>query len=204
MSNGYKIQSVEFMGSAVELHQCPTDQLPQIVLAGRSNVGKSSFINAMLNRKAIAKVSQTPGKTRLLNFFFINKRFYFVDIPGYGYAKVSNQMKESFQVMIERYLASTNPIRLAVLLLDLRHSPTQDDLQMAAYFKTQQVPIMFVCTKADKLSNNQRFKQLKLIKEVIQFDHTDQFCVFSAETKLGLEECWQRITNQLGLEMGNE
>lgn len=177
------IQKVEFITSAVQKSQYPTDGYPQIVLAGRSNVGKSSFINAILNRKQVAKVSSSPGKTRLVNFFLINDRFYFVDIPGYGYARVSKEMKDSFQATIETYLENSQQLILAIQLLDIRHLPTDDDLTMIHYFRETGIPILFVLTKADKLSSNQRAKSVKAIKTTIQFYEDDRTFLFSATTK---------------------
>jgi len=191
------IQKVEFIRSAVETSQYPTDGLPQIVLAGRSNVGKSSFINAILNRKKIAKVSSTPGKTRLVNFFLINDRFYFVDIPGYGYAKVSKDMKESFQYTIENYLENSKSLTRAIQLLDIRHLPTSDDLIMINYFRQKGIPILFIMTKADKLSSNQRAKSVKEIKAKLQWNEMDKLFLFSSVTKENQEEILTEIDRLL-------
>lgn len=192
-----KIQKVEFIRSAVQTSQYPTDGLPQIVLAGRSNVGKSSFINAILNRKKIAKVSSTPGKTRLVNFFLINDRFYFVDIPGYGYAKVSKEMKESFQYTIENYLENSQSLTRAIQLLDIRHLPTADDLTMIHYFRSKGIPILFILTKADKLSSNQRAKSLKDIKAKLEWNPSDKWFMFSSVTKENQEEILEELDSQL-------
>lgn len=175
------IKTVQFIGSAVQKDQFPKDNLPQIVFSGRSNVGKSSFINALLNRKNIARVSQTPGKTRLVNFFLINDSLYFVDIPGYGYANVSKKMLLEFQEMIESYLQSMQ-IQITVLLLDIRRIPNEDDLLMYEYFKSMEKNILIVLTKADKLSNNQRYNQIKKIKQALQSRKEDTIIAFSAET----------------------
>ncbi|MBN2876130.1 MAG: YihA family ribosome biogenesis GTP-binding protein [Bacilli bacterium] len=190
------IKSVTFEGSAVGPKQYPKDNLPQIVFSGRSNVGKSSFINAMLNRKNIARVSQTPGKTRLVNFFLINEAFHFVDIPGYGYAKVNKQQIQDFQIIIEQYLLSQQ-VTLAVLLLDIRRTPNADDLLMYEYFKSLNVDILIVLTKADKLSNNQKFNQKKAIEKVIQPRPIDSFITFSAETMEHRDEIWEYIEEHL-------
>ncbi len=190
------IRSVTFEGSAVETWQYPKDNLPQIVFSGRSNVGKSSFINAMLNRKNIARVSQTPGKTRLVNFFLINEAFYFVDIPGYGYANVNKQQILDFQTMIDQYLTSQE-ITLAVLLLDIRRTPNSDDLLMYEYFKTAGVEILIVLTKADKLSNNQKFNQKKAIEKVLKPRPMDTFITFSAETMEHRDEIWDYFESHL-------
>ena len=191
------IRSIDFFGSAVNPSQYPKDDFPEIVLSGRSNVGKSSFINAMLNHNKIARVSQTPGKTRLINFFLINQAFYFVDIPGYGYANVNKEMKTSFQYMIETYLNQSSKLKLAVLLLDIRHSPTQDDLLMNQYYKTRAIPILYVLTKADKLSNNQRGKAVKVIKEKLQFQDSDKWILFSSVTKENRDEIWRILETKI-------
>ncbi len=183
------LKTVEFIISAVEKNQYPKDNLPQIVLTGRSNVGKSSFINTMLQRKNIARTSQTPGKTRLINFFLINKQFYFVDIPGYGYANVSKKQIMEFKVIIERYLQNKS-ITLAVLLLDIRRIPNEDDLLMYNYFKELGFETLIVLTKADKLSNNKKFNQIQKIKKIIKPRVPDKLITFSSITKENREEIW--------------
>ncbi|MDD3122314.1 MAG: ribosome biogenesis GTP-binding protein YihA/YsxC [Candidatus Izemoplasmatales bacterium] len=187
------IRSIDFIGSAVNPSQYPNDEIPEIVLSGRSNVGKSSFINAMLNHNKIARVSQTPGKTRLINFFLINKEFYFVDIPGYGYANVNKDMQLAFQSMIETYLNQSSKLKLAVLLLDIRHTPTNDDLLMNSYYKSRGIPVMYVLTKADKLSNNQRLKAVKAIKTKLDFQVQDKWFLFSSVTKENRDIIWESI-----------
>lgn len=183
------LKTVEFIISAVEKNQYPKDNLPQIVLTGRSNVGKSSFINTMLQRKNMARTSQTPGKTRLINFFLINKQFYFVDIPGYGYANVSKKQIMEFKVIIERYLQNKS-ITLAILLLDIRRIPNEDDLLMYNYFKELGIETLIVLTKADKLSNNKKFNQIQKIKNTIKPRETDKLITFSSITKENREEIW--------------
>ncbi|MGD9909303.1 MAG: ribosome biogenesis GTP-binding protein YihA/YsxC [Candidatus Izemoplasmatales bacterium] len=182
------IKNVEFVVSAVNPSQYPTDTHPEIVLTGRSNVGKSSFINALLNHSKLARVSATPGKTRLINFFRINHSFYFVDIPGYGYANVSQEMKVKFQKYIETYFESSSKIKLVIQLLDIRHLPTADDLLMISYLKSKNIKILYVFTKSDKLSNNQRQKSLKGIFEKLQLTKEDTHFIFSSVTKLNREE----------------
>lgn len=193
------IRSYEFVTSAVSVSQYPKDNLPEIVLVGRSNVGKSSFINAMLNHNKIARVSQTPGKTRLINFFRVNQAFYFVDIPGYGYAKVSYAEKENFQSLIEKYLLSTQKLKFAVQLLDIRHKPTADDQMMIQFFHQLEVPILYVLTKADKLSNNQRAKAVKVIKENIKLREDEKMILFSSETKENRDLLLDEIETRLEL-----
>lgn len=190
------LNTIEFFGSAVKKSQFPNDNLPQIVFSGRSNVGKSSFINAILNRKNIARVSQTPGKTRLVNFFLINKMFYFVDIPGYGYAKVNKKMIEDFQIMIETYL-QTKEISLTVLLLDIRRIPNEDDLLMYDYFKAMNKQVLIVLTKSDKLSNNQQYNQIKKIKKALEAREEDLIVPFSKETLKNKDKIWDIITENV-------
>jgi GTP-binding protein len=187
-----KLKSVKFMGSAVEESQFPQDNQPQIVFSGRSNVGKSSFINAMLSRKKIARVSQTPGKTRLVNFFSINEEFYFVDIPGYGYASVSKKMLKDFQKMIETYLRQPE-ISLTVLLLDIRRIPNSDDILMYEFFKSMNSEVLIVLTKADKLSNNKKFTQVKKIKAVLNPRVEDKFMTFSVVNLENKDKIWDII-----------
>jgi GTP-binding protein len=184
------LRSIEFITSAVKVTDYPEDKLPQIVFAGRSNVGKSSFINSILNVKNIARVSQTPGKTRLINFFMINKEFYLVDIPGYGYANVSKQELIKFAEMIDEYLANSH-IALGVLLLDIRRIPNEDDLLMYNYFKQVGFNTLIVLTKADKLSSNQKQKQLKLIKEKLQVG--EHMITYSTQTKENRDKIWELI-----------
>jgi GTP-binding protein len=187
-----KLRSVNFVGSAVAESQFPRDGQPQVVFSGRSNVGKSTFINALLSRKKIARVSQTPGKTRLVNFFAINEEFYFVDIPGYGYASVSKKMLAEFQQMIELYLQQPE-ISLTVLLLDVRRIPNGDDILMYEYFKSMRSEILIVLTKSDKLSNNQKTNQVRKIKAKLNPRKEDKFITFSAVTMENKEKVWDII-----------
>lgn len=181
------IKEAEFITSAVNPSNYPSDGRPQIVFSGRSNVGKSSFINSILNIKNIARVSQTPGKTRLINFFLVNQSFYFVDIPGYGYAKVSHEEMIRFASMIDEYLKSKQS-SFAVLLLDIRRRPNEDDLLMYEFFKSFGYQVLIILTKADKLSNNQRNKQMKLIENVIKPKDGDQMLAYSVKTKLNHDQ----------------
>ncbi len=187
-----KVKSVKFVISAVTKDNYPNDNLHQVVFSGRSNVGKSSFINSLLNKKNVARVSQTPGKTRLINFFLINEAFYFVDIPGYGYANVSKTQIEQFAIMIDEYLQ--NPaISLAVLLLDIRRVPNDDDLLMYHYFKAMNIKTLIVLTKSDKLSNNQKFSQVKKIKTQLNLAESDKILTYSIKTKENHDEVWSQI-----------
>ena len=191
------IRSIEFLGSAASPKQFPQNNYPQFVLSGRSNVGKSSFINAMLNHNKVARVSQTPGKTRLLNFFLINQSFYFVDVPGYGYANVNKTLKESLKHFIEGYLKRNQPIRLAILLVDIRHAPSDDDITMYQYFKQTGLQVVVVATKVDKVSNNVLFNQKKVIRQTLHLGDHEPFIAFSSETKKGVEETWKFIEENM-------
>jgi GTP-binding protein len=202
-SDQMKVKTSEFIISAVEEKDYPKDGMPQVVFSGRSNVGKSSFINALLNKKNIARVSQTPGKTRLINFFLINQSFYFVDIPGYGYAKVTHDEMIKFATMIDAYLKSKKA-SLAVLLLDIRRKPTEDDLLMYDFFKSFDYPVLLVLTKADKLSNNQIFKQKRVIKKTLDIDETDQMIEYSIHTKVNHDAIWSIIEKYVGDEDGSQ
>src|SRR5690625_3684683 len=146
-----KVNKAEIEISAVSQAQYPTSNLPEIALAGRSNVGKSSFINKMINRKSLVRTSAKPGKTQTLNFYSINDAFYFVDVPGYGYAKVSKKEREKWGQMMEEYFETRDVLKLVVLIVDSRHDPTKDDLQMAEYLDYLELPLLVIATKLDKV-----------------------------------------------------
>ena len=149
-----KITSAEFIKSIADTSQMPSDSFPQVAFAGRSNVGKSSLMNSLLNRKKLVQVSSTPGKTRLINFFLINNKFYFVDLPGYGYAKVSKQMYKSWQKLLENYLLQSKKLTGVVVLIDLRHLITEADLLLIEWLEHNKMPVIIAGTKSDKLSKN--------------------------------------------------
>lgn len=182
------IKSSEFVISAVKRAQYPKDERAEIAFVGRSNVGKSSIINAITNRKKLARVSQTPGKTRLINFFIINDDFYLVDLPGYGYAKVSKQEKESWGKTIETYLCDREELKRVVLLVDSRHKPTADDIMMHEWIKHYGYDIIVVATKSDKLSNNELAKSRKIIRETLKLNKEDKLYFFSSVNKKGRDE----------------
>lgn len=192
----YKINKAEFVLCAAWKSQWPQNDLPEICMAGRSNVGKSSFINAITGRNKLAKVSSTPGKTRTLNFFNINDELRLVDVPGYGYAKVNDKIKESFGEMIDTYLKERDTLRALVLIVDYRHKPTHDDIEMYEYAKYYQIPVIVVATKEDKLKRNDLQKNEKIIKQALRFDHNDYFVRFSSLNKKGIDEVWD-IINKL-------
>ncbi|MDD3712988.1 MAG: ribosome biogenesis GTP-binding protein YihA/YsxC [Candidatus Izemoplasmatales bacterium] len=190
------LKSVKFITSAVKKSDYPNDELAHVVFAGRSNVGKSSFINSLLNVKNIARVSQTPGKTRLINFFLVNETFYLVDIPGYGYANVSHNELIRFANMIDEYL--THPkIKIAVLLLDIRRIPNQDDLLMYQYFRSINTKTLIILTKADKLSNNQRVKQINLIKKTLPNLTNEDIITYSIKTRENQDKIWSVLETSL-------
>lgn len=184
-----RIKQSEFEISAVRRDQYPTDGLPEVAFVGRSNVGKSSIINALTNRRHLAKVSQTPGKTRLINFFMINEgEFHLVDLPGYGYAKVSKKEQASWGKTIEMYLNDREELKRVILLVDSRHKPTKDDLMMHEWVKHYGIETIVVATKSDKLSNNELRKSEKIIKDTMGLTKEDKFYFFSSLNKKGKDE----------------
>ncbi len=194
------IKSSEFIISAVKRNQYPIDNRVEIAFVGRSNVGKSSIINALTNRRHLAKVSQTPGKTRLINFFLINNDFYLVDLPGYGYAKVSKKEKESWGKTIDTYLHGRDELKRVVLLVDSRHKPTADDIMMYEWIKHYGYDVIVVATKSDKLSNNELPKSRKLIKETLKLTPEDRFYFFSSLNKKGRDELIDNLFSDLASE----
>lgn len=189
----YKIKKAEFVLCAAWKSQWPENDLPEICLAGRSNVGKSSLINTITNYGKLAKVSGTPGKTRTLNFFNINDELRLVDVPGYGYAKVNDKIKESFGDMTDTYLKERETLKGLVLIVDYRHKPTRDDREMYQYAKYYKIPVIVVATKEDKLKRNDLKKNEKLIKETLEFDSHDMFVRFSSLKKTGIDTLWDAI-----------
>ncbi|MDP4144608.1 MAG: ribosome biogenesis GTP-binding protein YihA/YsxC [Bacillota bacterium] len=188
-----EIKQAEFMTSAVIPSQYPTDNRVEIAFVGRSNVGKSSLINTLTNRRKLVKVSGTPGKTRLINFFLINKELYFVDLPGYGYAKVSKEEKKNWGKMIEQYLINRPQLRKVVLLVDCRHKPTEDDKLMYEWIKHYNHELVLVATKSDKLTKNELVKSNKIIRETLNLDKEDKIFYFSSLKKTGKEELLNKL-----------
>lgn len=184
-----KIKNSSFVISAVKKAQYPADELPELAFVGRSNVGKSSIINMLLNRKGLAKTSGTPGKTQLVNFFDIDGLFRFVDLPGYGFAKVSKSVKEGWGIIINEYLSSRQTLLEVVLLLDIRHKPTQDDLNMWGWILQSGFKGMVVCTKADKLSRSAMAKQRAMIARTIGIP-AENIIVTSATSRCGKYDFW--------------
>ncbi|MDQ0090841.1 GTP-binding protein [Paenibacillus anaericanus] len=192
-----KVVNAEFVISAVGPDQYPVDGLPEIALAGRSNVGKSSLINRMINRKNLARTSSTPGKTQHLNYYRINDEVYFVDFPGYGYAKVSKTKRQVWGEMIEKYLLDRETLRLVLLIVDLRHLPSKDDELMYDWLKHYDMPVCVVATKADKIPRSRWPKHLKLIREALAMRAGDGFIMFSSEEGIGKDELWSHIKQHM-------
>lgn len=189
-----KVNNAEFIISAVGPDQYPIDGLPEIALAGRSNVGKSSLINRMINRKNLARTSSTPGKTQHMNYYRINEdAMYFVDFPGYGYAKVSKTQRVIWGKMVEKYLAERDTLKLVLLVVDLRHSPTSDDQMMYDWLKHYDLPVCVVATKADKIPKTRWPKHIKNMKQELGVLPGDHFIPFSSEMGLGKDELWGLI-----------
>lgn len=182
--------------SAASKEQWPESDLPEIVLAGRSNVGKSSFINTMVNRKKLAYVGNTPGKTRLLNFFNLDDQLMFVDVPGYGYANISQKQLVQFGEMMEDYFSGRAQKKGLVMLVDARHNPSEDDLSMMEYARYYDIPVIVIATKIDKVKNSQRGKCLRAIAEDLQIEK-EQLIPFSSETKEGLKKAWDAIDQMI-------
>ena len=185
--------NADILLSATNKSHYPQDDIPEVALAGRSNVGKSSFINTMLNRKNLARTSGKPGKTQLLNFFNIDDKLRFVDVPGYGYARVSKKEREKWGKMIEEYLTTRDNLKAVVSLVDLRHEPSADDVQMYEFLKYYEIPVILVATKADKIPRGKWNKHESMIKKKLDFDKTDTFIIFSSVNKTGVEEAWNAI-----------
>lgn len=188
-----KVTNAEFIISAVGPDQYPVDALPEIALAGRSNVGKSSLINRMINRKNLARTSSTPGKTQHMNYYRINEALYFVDFPGYGYAKVSKTQRAAWGKMIEKYMLERQTLKLVLMVVDLRHPPTKDDVMMYDWLQHYDIPICVVATKADKIPKSRWQKHVKQMKESLLLRSTDLFVMFSSELGVGKEELWAVI-----------
>jgi len=183
-----QIESVEEPIIAIRISQYPTDNKNEFLLLGRSNVGKSSFINTLIERKNFARTSSKPGKTQTLNFYKINKELYLVDVPGYGYANVSKETQKKFGIMIEEYLKTRENLKHVFLLVDYRHKPTEDDILMYDFLKYYNLNITVVATKYDKITKNGRVKQDKLIRETFKLDEEHDFIPWSTITKKGRTE----------------
>ncbi|MFW6035276.1 MAG: ribosome biogenesis GTP-binding protein YihA/YsxC [Halothermotrichaceae bacterium] len=180
-----KVKEPRFVTSAYSYEDYPQHNLPEFVFSGRSNVGKSSMINKLLNRKKLARISSQPGRTQSINFFNIDNRFFLVDLPGYGFAQVPKKVKDEWAVLIEDYLNSRPHITGIIQIVDARHSPTKDDIMMVNWLKETGLPTLVAATKVDKIKRSKRKKQKNLIKKKLQLNNEIQFCFFSSETGEG-------------------
>lgn len=187
------IHKAELVISAPDRHSWPESDLPEVVLAGRSNVGKSSLINTIIQRKKLAYVGNTPGKTRLLNFFNLNDQYMLVDVPGYGYANASKTMLKKFGEMMEDYFAERTQKRGLLLIVDARHKPTEDDRLMIDFARYYDLPCFVVATKMDKLKRSEIKKNLNVIKETLLLREEEVLIPFSSETKQGVDEVWNEL-----------
>lgn len=192
-----KVNKADIVISAVSPEQYPSTGLPEIALAGRSNVGKSSFINTMINRKGLARTSGKPGKTQTLNYYIIEDTFYFVDVPGYGYAKVSKTERAKWGQMLETYFTQREPLKAALSVVDLRHPPTADDIQMYEFLKYHSIPVIVIATKADKIPRGKWNKHIKITKDALNLREEDEFVLFSSETGEGKDKAWSLIESYI-------
>ena len=190
------VKTVEFIKSATKPSHYPEGDLPEIAFAGRSNVGKSSLINVLVNRKSLVRTSSTPGRTQLINFFDVNKAFTLVDLPGYGFAKVPLAVKKQWGPMMETYLSTRPNLRGVVLIIDIRRIPADEDLQMLDWLRSFNVPPLLVVTKCDKVSRNEREKHLAVIAKTLGVQKSD-LTPFSALSRDGQENIWKRIEELL-------
>ena len=193
------VKDPKFEISAVSKKQYPNGDIPEIVLVGKSNVGKSSFVNTMINRKSLARTSNTPGKTRQINFYNIDNKFYFVDLPGYGFSKMSKTEKIVSGKYIEEYLEQGKNVRLIILLLDIRHKPTDDDLLMYDYILKSNLPFIILTNKADKIAVTKVDGELEKIKNILGISFST-ILPFSSERKIYMENVWNEIGKFINLE----
>jgi GTP-binding protein len=187
------IRKAEFVTSAVGAKGYPEGVEPEIALAGRSNVGKSSLINKFINRKNLARTGNTPGKTQMLNFYRINDEWVFVDLPGYGYAKVSKDVKANWGKMMEEYFSTRENLRAVIQVVDIRHEPSLEDQEMHTFLRTRGLPVLVVATKADKITKGQWGKHLSVIAKALEIPDWHLIVPYSAETGLGVEELHQAV-----------
>jgi GTP-binding protein len=194
-----KVQSIEFIKSATRPAHYPEGTLPEIAFAGRSNVGKSSLINTLVHRKGLARTSNTPGRTQLINFFSVNSRFCLVDLPGYGFAKVPPEVKKKWRPMVEAYLTGREALRLVVLILDIRREPSGDDLTLLRWLELYRIPVLCVLTKTDKFPHGQALTRRRQIGACLgmETDDADLLLLFSAKTGAGRDALWKEIEEYL-------
>ena len=191
------IKNPKFEISAVSPKQYPNGNLPEIVLAGKSNVGKSSFINTMLNRKSLARTSSQPGKTRQINFYNIDSKFYFVDLPGYGYSKMSKTEQDKVGKFIEEYLFTRKNIALMVLLIDIRHEPTKNDIMMFNYIRSISSNCLIIATKADKIAITKVASYIENLRKTLELNESNILLPFSSERKIYSDEVWKELEKYL-------
>ena len=190
-----KISQAKLDIIAARRSQYPTENKPEFLLVGRSNVGKSSFINTLLNHKNLARTSSRPGKTQTLNFYLVNDSFYLIDVPGYGYASVNQEQQKKMGLLIEEYLEKRNELKRVFMLVDFRIKPTENDLMMYQFLKYYNIPVTLVLTKTDKVSSSKKEKHLKLIKETIDLAVGDDLVLFSSLNKTGRKEILDILEN---------
>ena len=198
-----QIKQAEFLTSGVDFDSFPEEGVPEFVFCGRSNVGKSSFINMLVNRKSLARTSSNPGKTQTINFYHINNSFYFVDVPGYGYAKVSKTIKATFGKMIEVYMKDRKSLRLVFLLVDFRHKPSEDDIMMYKFLKYYNRKVVVIATKSDKVKNSERRQCKETIIKALELDAKDRLVITSSEKREGLGEVLTILDDDLALFSGS-
>lgn len=189
--------NIELLISAVKPEQYPETHLDEVALAGRSNVGKSTFINSMIGRKNMARTSQQPGKTQTLNFYNIDDQMIFVDVPGYGYAKVSKKQREQFGKMIEKYITQREQLKLVIQLIDIRHNPTEDDILMYDFLKYYDLPVLIIATKEDKIAKGKVQKHLKNIKDKLELEEGDAIISYSSINNKNQQVIWDAIERYL-------
>lgn len=190
-----KISSAKLDIIAVRRSQYPQGNKPEFLLVGRSNVGKSSFINTLLNQKNLARISSCPGKTQTLNFYLVNDNFYLIDVPGYGYASVNHEQQKKMGLMIEEYLEKREEMKRVFMLVDFRMKPTENDVLMYQFLKYYNIPVTLVLTKADKVSTSKKERNLKVIKDTINLAVGDDLVLFSSVTKQGKDEILKILEN---------
>ena len=188
-----QIKQAEFLTSGVDFNSFPEEGVPEFVFCGRSNVGKSSFINMLVNRKSLARTSSNPGKTQTINFYLVNDDFYLVDAPGYGFAMLSKKKQKKFGLMMEDYIQNRPNLKQVFMLVDFRHKPTNDDLIMYNYLKHYRIPVTIVGTKSDKVGITLHQKQRNMILEDLDLVVGDDFVMFSNVTKVGKKEVYNKI-----------
>jgi GTP-binding protein len=194
------IKKAEYVASAVNPAQYPVDNIPEIAMAGRSNVGKSSLINRFLGRRNLARTGGTPGKTQTLNFYRVNEEWFFVDLPGYGYAKVAKEIKARWGKMMEEYLGLRKNLLAVIQIVDIRHEPSQEDQEMQRWLRQKGIPTLVVATKVDKVPRSKWPKNLKIIAQNLNIDDWQLILPFSAETGFGKEELHEAVEQILGIE----